>query len=94
MGASRNILHEYFNNPDANVKITLLNGNVIQGVIAGYFKGEEANGESYVVCWHVLDITVNSFLGRDAFGYPLGHMVNHDEIKTITFEGQKTITFH
>ncbi len=82
---SKIFYEKYFNSKDRNVKITLGNGTIIKGIIAGFFKGDENFNEPYIIEWHIVEKESNKNPGYDAAGFMLGMTVKQRDIAQIEF---------
>ncbi|MES2837065.1 MAG: hypothetical protein V4667_06060 [Bacteroidota bacterium] len=82
---SKVLYDKYIKLPDSSVTIILINGEIINGIILSYFKGNTNKGENYIVKWHIVDQKDKMSFGIDAFGFLKGIIINTNEIASVLF---------
>lgn len=92
---SRILYDRYFNLTNRNIEVKLKNGNIIRGIIVGFFKGYEDNNEPYIMQWHIADEKNKILFGIDAFGNMDGTIINSKDITEVKFlEDNSIIRFN
>jgi hypothetical protein len=79
------LFEQYFKLHDRRVEVHLKNGLFLQGIIIGYFRGNEDRRYAYISSWHLVKESDAFSLGIDLFGNQLGTVFKHTDILDILF---------
>lgn len=82
--------HKYFSLKNRQISIKLKNGRVLNGIIHGFYHGDESWDKHFYWRWYILPNGKKFGLGVDAFGFELGEIINHTDIEKIYFEEDQT----
>jgi hypothetical protein len=88
---SRELYDKYFRLTNRHIQVTLSNGRTIQGIIIGFFRGNEHGHDSYISRWHVVIDTEEMSMGQGIFGGLTGEIINQEDIMEVLFEEDKSV---
>lgn len=90
---SKILYEKYFRLNDKNIRITLKNKTVYEGLIVGFFWKDEARTK--IEKWHILAKENIWQLGLDGFDFPVGNIILQKDIASIYFfQDKATIVFN
>lgn len=82
---SRILYDRYAGLSNKRIELVLKNGRRVQGLIAGFFKGDEESEEPYIIRWHIAEEKEKRSPGDYNLGYTEGEMIAQKEIAEVRF---------
>jgi len=82
---------KYYSLDNRNIEVKLKDARVLQGSIAGFFRGEDYENEPYIWQWHLVSPGKENMLGVDAFGYTEGALILQQDIIQVKFYQDNSI---
>jgi hypothetical protein len=80
------VLYEtYFSSNNRLIEVTLKNGRKITGEFISFFFGEEDNNQTFIKRWQIVEEKYKVAFCIDAFGSPIGELINQKDIKSVKF---------
>jgi len=76
---------KYLATDNPSVEVVLKNGHHYKGTIVGFFKGDPAAGDPYILKWQITPEREAHTLGIDIVGTPIGNFIEQENIKQVKF---------
>ena len=81
---SREIYDKFFSEKGRILKITLADDSVIEGMLVGFFHGDEESHEPFITKWHF--VAENELGKNNKFEEGKGKVIYQKDIKRIEFK--------
>ena len=88
---SRLLYDKYFGLTNRNLEVKMKNGAVAEGIIIGFYKGENNGNEPYITRWHIAHKKDENILEITPFGFFGGQIIEQKDIAEVRFFEDNTI---
>ena len=76
---------KYLETDNPLVEVLLKNGHHFKGTIVGFYKGDPAAGDPFILKWQITPTKEAHTLGIDIVGTAIGNFIEQENIKQIKF---------